>query len=130
VPWVRTCPGCRAAGAVEVRTAVRGLKFWYCTLECGWACWRPPAPFDCPKCGAAMLWAHSRRSVSCPACGLRVTAKHPDGVYLQFGMIRVSLTDTTRGELRALRRTDLPAKVRDRVEMVLSSDAGWSAPRI
>src|SRR4051794_36564820 len=45
-------------------------------------------------------------------------------------MIRVSLTDTTRGELHALRRTDLPGKVRDRVEMVLSSDAGWSAPRI
>jgi transposase len=45
-------------------------------------------------------------------------------------MIRVSLTDTTQGELHALRRTDLPAKVRDRVEMVLSADAGWSAPRI
>jgi len=45
-------------------------------------------------------------------------------------MIRVSLTGTTRGELHALRRTALPAKVRDRVEMVLSSDAGWSAPRI
>jgi transposase len=45
-------------------------------------------------------------------------------------MIRVSLTDATRGELHALRRTDLPAKVRDRVEMVLSSDGGWSAPRI
>lgn len=45
-------------------------------------------------------------------------------------MIRVSITDTTRVELHALRRTDLPAKVRDRVEMVLSSDAGWSAPRI
>ena len=45
-------------------------------------------------------------------------------------MIRVSLTDTTRGELHALRRTDLLAAVRDRVEMVLSAAAGWSAPRI
>src|SRR3954454_11390273 len=45
-------------------------------------------------------------------------------------MIRVSLTDATRCELHALRRTDLPAKVRDRVEMVLSSAAGWPAPRI
>src|SRR5438270_8204997 len=45
-------------------------------------------------------------------------------------MIRVSLTDTTRAELHALRRAALPAKVRDRVEMVLLSDAGWSAPRI
>jgi transposase len=45
-------------------------------------------------------------------------------------MIRISLTDTTRDEVQSLRRTDLPATVRDRVEMVLSSDAGWSAPRI
>jgi putative transposase len=45
-------------------------------------------------------------------------------------MIRVSITPATRSELQALRRTALPAKVRDRVEMVLSSDAGWSAPRI
>jgi transposase len=45
-------------------------------------------------------------------------------------MIRVSLTDPARGELHALRRADIPAKVRDRVEMVLSSAAGWSAPRI
>lgn len=45
-------------------------------------------------------------------------------------MIRISLIDTTRAELHALRRTDLPAKVRDRVEMMLASDAGWSAPRI
>jgi putative transposase len=51
-------------------------------------------------------------------------------IYLQFGMIRVSIGDAVRGELHALRRADLPGKVRDRVEMALSSDAGWSAPRI
>jgi transposase len=45
-------------------------------------------------------------------------------------MIRTPLNDATRSELQSLRRTDLPAKVRDRVEMVLLSDAGWSAPRI
>ncbi len=45
-------------------------------------------------------------------------------------MLRIQLDDTTRGALHALRRTDLPAKVRDRLEMVLLSDAGWSAPRI
>jgi hypothetical protein len=45
-------------------------------------------------------------------------------------MIRIHLDDTTRRELQALRRTDLPAKVRDRLEMVLLSDAGWPAPRI
>jgi putative transposase len=45
-------------------------------------------------------------------------------------MLRTSLTDTQRTELRDLRRTDLPPVVRDRLEMVLLSDAGWSAPRI
>src|SRR5262245_684570 len=45
-------------------------------------------------------------------------------------MIRTHLTDATRSELQSLRRTDLPAKVRDRLEMVLSSDAGWPAPKI
>ena len=33
-------------------------------------------------------------------------------------------------ELQALRRRDLPAEARDRLEMVLLSDAGWSAARI
>jgi transposase len=45
-------------------------------------------------------------------------------------MLRIQLDDPTRTELQALRRTDLPARVRDRLEMVLLSDAGWSAPRI
>ena len=45
-------------------------------------------------------------------------------------MLRIQLDDTTRGALQALRRTDLPAKVRDRLDMVLLSAAGWSAPRI
>jgi putative transposase len=45
-------------------------------------------------------------------------------------MIRIILDDATRDELHALRRTGLPAKVRDRIEMVALSDAGWSAPRI
>ena len=45
-------------------------------------------------------------------------------------MIRITLDDATRGELRSLRRTGLPPKVRDRIEMVSLSDVGWSAPRI
>src|SRR5262245_6020473 len=45
-------------------------------------------------------------------------------------MILIHLDDATRDELKALRRTDLPARVRDRLEMVLLSDAGWSPPRI
>jgi putative transposase len=45
-------------------------------------------------------------------------------------MIRIQLDDTTRDQLHRLRRQDLPAKVRDRLEMVLLADAGWPAARI
>jgi len=45
-------------------------------------------------------------------------------------MIRIHLDESTREELHALRKQDLPARVRDRLEMVLLSAAGWSAPRI
>ncbi len=45
-------------------------------------------------------------------------------------MIRIQLDDTTRDELRDMRRKDLPARARDRPEMVLLADAGWPAARI
>jgi transposase len=45
-------------------------------------------------------------------------------------MIHTTLTEAQRAELQALRRTDLPAVARDRLEMVLLSAAGWSPPRI
>jgi putative transposase len=45
-------------------------------------------------------------------------------------MIRIHLTDTQRSELQALRRSDLPAVARDRLEMVFLSDAGWPPPKI
>ena len=45
-------------------------------------------------------------------------------------MIRICLTDAQRGELQTLRRSDLPAVSRERVEMVFLSDAGWSPPAI
>jgi putative transposase len=45
-------------------------------------------------------------------------------------MIRIQLDTTTRDELQAMRRQDLPAKIRDRLEMVLLADAGWNAARI
>jgi putative transposase len=45
-------------------------------------------------------------------------------------MIRTKLDDATREQLQALRRKPLPPRARDRLEMVLLSDAGWSAPRI
>ena len=45
-------------------------------------------------------------------------------------MIRIQLDAATRTELHQLRHTDLSPAARDRLEMVLLSDAGWSAPRI
>src|SRR4051812_22179562 len=45
-------------------------------------------------------------------------------------MLRTTLTDSQRSELQTLRRTDLPAVARDRLEMVLLSASGWSPPRI
>lgn len=45
-------------------------------------------------------------------------------------MLRIHLTDSQRSELQTLRRTDLPAVARDRLEMVLMSAAGWSPPGI
>ena len=45
-------------------------------------------------------------------------------------MIRIHLNEAQRQELQELRRQALPGKVRDRLEMVLLSAAGWSAPRI
>lgn len=45
-------------------------------------------------------------------------------------MIRIHLDDPAGAELQRLRRTDLPAVSRTRLEIILLSDAGWSAPRI
>jgi putative transposase len=45
-------------------------------------------------------------------------------------MIRIQLDDATRAELQSLRRTARSPAVRDRLEMVFLSDAGWSPPRI
>jgi len=45
-------------------------------------------------------------------------------------MIRTKLDDATREQLQSLRQKPLPPRTRDRLEMVLLSDAGWSAPRI
>jgi putative transposase len=45
-------------------------------------------------------------------------------------MIQIQLDDATRTELQSPRRTALPAVARDRLEMLLLSEAGWSPPRI
>jgi len=45
-------------------------------------------------------------------------------------MIRIHLDDTTRDELRALRREPLAPRGRDRIEILTPADAGWSTPEI
>jgi hypothetical protein len=74
VPWRRDCPLCKAR--VVVRTASRGAHFWRCGrwLWCSWASWRPRAPRNCGKCGGPCYWSHSRKSISCVACGVRILA--------------------------------------------------------
>src|SRR4051794_2346826 len=45
-------------------------------------------------------------------------------------MIRIHLDAAARDELSTLRRSDLPATARARIEMAFLSDTGWSPPRI
>jgi putative transposase len=53
------------------------------------------------------------------------------GVKEDPAMIRVILTPAQRDELRArTHRPDVTPRVRDRLEMIRLSDAGWSIPRI
>jgi len=70
VRWRKDCPKCRAR--VVVRTG-SGRQFWRCGRWplCEWASWRPRYLRDCPKCGAARYWRHSRKGIVCTACGLR-----------------------------------------------------------
>jgi hypothetical protein len=81
-PWVRwrkDCPVCRAR--VVVRTAKGKARFWRCGRWplCPWLSWRPRAPRNCPRCRGPRLWSHSRKSVVCPACGLRTRRAPSDG---------------------------------------------------
>lgn len=76
-PWVRWHPSCPACGAAALVLAVGGLvRFWVCSRRpaCGWQSWRPRHLRDCAACGGPRYWSHSRRSVSCPACGTREAA--------------------------------------------------------
>jgi putative transposase len=45
-------------------------------------------------------------------------------------MILVHLDEAARDELKSLRRTDLPPRARDRLEMVLLSSVAWAPARI
>src|SRR4051812_35084242 len=70
VPWRDDCPECGSLAVV--RATEWGLVFWGCGRwpRCWWASWRPRYGADCPRCGAARYWSHSRRSVGCGKCGL------------------------------------------------------------
>jgi hypothetical protein len=72
VPWHGSCPECRAR--VVVRTAAGRLQFWRCGRwpHCGWASWRPRHPRNCRACGGVRYWSHSRLSVACAGCGMRI----------------------------------------------------------
>jgi hypothetical protein len=72
VRWRRDCPLCQAR--VAVRSASPYVRFWRCGRWplCPWASWRPRAPRDCKRCGAPCYWSHSRKSIGCSACGLRM----------------------------------------------------------
>jgi transposase len=45
-------------------------------------------------------------------------------------MIHIRLDEPTRDQLQRLRQQDLPARARDRLEMVALSDSGWEPARI
>jgi hypothetical protein len=72
VPQRRHCPICYAQ--IEVRTASGMITFWRCEHwpVCQWASWRPPAPWNCPNCEGQLYWSHSRKSVGCGECGMRI----------------------------------------------------------
>jgi hypothetical protein len=72
VHWRRDCPECGAE--VVVRAAPGKLRFWRCDRWplCGWASWRPRAPRDCRECGSPCYWSHSRKSIGCGTCGVRI----------------------------------------------------------
>jgi hypothetical protein len=71
VRWRRDCPLCKAK--VVVRSANGKARFWRCGRwpVCPWASWRPRASRNCKRCGGPRYWSHSRKSIACPACGVR-----------------------------------------------------------
>jgi hypothetical protein len=90
VPWDRRCPLCganvlvlaatrRESGRDLLLVLLQGwpekFRFWRCSRwpSCRFASWRPRAPGDCPRCGAARFWSHSRQSIGCSGCGARTS---------------------------------------------------------
>jgi hypothetical protein len=72
VRWRRDCPLCKAR--VAVRSISAYVRFWRCGRWplCPWASWRPRAPRNCRSCGAPCYWSHSRKSIGCSGCGMRI----------------------------------------------------------
>jgi hypothetical protein len=74
VNWRKDCPLCKAR--VVIRAAPGKLRFWRCGRWplCPWASWRPRASRNCRRCGAPCYWSHSRKSIGCSGCGMRISA--------------------------------------------------------
>ena len=74
VGWRHDCPKCGAL--LEVRTA-HTLRFWRCSRwpVCPFASWRPPVLLDCPLCEGPLFWSHSRKSVGCDRCKVRISVE-------------------------------------------------------
>jgi hypothetical protein len=74
VRWRRDCPLCQAK--VIVRSARGKARFWRCGRwpVCRWASWRPRASRNCKRCGGPRYWSHSRKSIACGGCGVRMPA--------------------------------------------------------
>lgn len=67
VPWRKDCPECGYRVVVRTAGGMAGFPFWRCERwpRCRFASWRPPASWNCPRCGGTAFWSHSRKSVSC-----------------------------------------------------------------
>ena len=74
VQWRNECPKCMAK--LVVRTTSGAIRIWRCGRWplCPWASWRPRHSRNCTKCGGPRFWSHSRKSVGCDDCGMRITA--------------------------------------------------------
>jgi hypothetical protein len=69
-----SCPECDSPAVVRTALPFRAV-FWGCALYplCTWASWRPRFPLDCLRCGGPQYWSHSRKSVGCDRCPVRIS---------------------------------------------------------
>ncbi len=74
VPRRDECPECK--GKLAIRAVDWAVRFWTC-VKCDFKSWRPRAVQDCPQCGQATFWSHSRKTISCGSCGRRWQSSNP-----------------------------------------------------